>query len=119
VRGAALELFGAGDEAVFVLAPSPVIISAMLSRRTNAKPYAVSTLKAPFSKSTMVPMIFVPSFRRISSAWAVTASNTMSGSVRRKLMEKVFQIGRCTRKLRHFRRAGLATARLARRNLAF
>jgi len=49
-------------------------ISAMLSLRIMAKPYAVSTLKEPSSKPTMLPVIFEPSLRRISSARTPAAS---------------------------------------------
>jgi hypothetical protein len=59
------------------------IISAMLSLRTMAKPYAVSTLNEPSSTPTTLPMIFEPSLRRISSARIPEASAKIDRAAQR------------------------------------
>ena len=50
-----------------------MLMSATMSFRTSAKPYEVSTRNKSLSNPTIVPVILVPSLRRISSAYAATA----------------------------------------------
>ena len=80
---------GAALEAVrglFRLGRAAGMISAMLSLRIRAKPYAVSTLNEPSSKPTTLPTIFEPSLRRISSARTPAARAKIDRAAQRNLL---------------------------------
>ena len=72
---------GFGSESFFV---AMMLMSATLSFWMRANPYEVSTRNESFSKPTIVPMILVPSFRRISSARAAPALNSNERRARPK-----------------------------------
>jgi hypothetical protein len=62
--------FGLDSRYYFV---AEILMSATLSFCISAKPKEVSTRNESFSNPTIVPLIFVPSFRRISSARTAAA----------------------------------------------